>query len=118
MSTMLLLSACADQGQVSSFPTGTFVNKPPHEQEVKLIFSKDGTFELIEGNQTTTTGTYYIEDDVIIYGLDTHCLEIEGVGSFAYYWFYEDGKLTFEPIGEDDCEGRSWSTGVIWTVTP
>lgn len=116
LSALFLLSACASPpARTGSFPTGTHVYKFDHE--VQMTFNKDGTFELVDGEETITSGTYYIEDDVLIFGLDTYCLE-RGVGSFSYYWSLEDGVLTFEPIGEDDCLGRKNTMHVPWLVNP
>lgn len=122
LSALILLSACASFGpQAGSFPTGTYVSKWNPDEYLILKFNKDGSFELIfeegENQESLTAGTYFIDDDVIVWGLDPECLK-DNAGSAAYYWSFEDDELTFEPIGEDDCQGRKMTMKRSWSVKP
>jgi major membrane immunogen (membrane-anchored lipoprotein) len=98
------LSGCSNK----AFPTGTYTNSLGNTKE----YRDDGTFTLWYGGSVVTIGTYSIENNEITFQ-DTYCDE-QNSGSATYAWTYEDGKLSFEVIGEDLCDGRRDTTSVPW----
>jgi len=113
---LILLSGCANfRAQAGTFPTGTYVWE--HGDQFQMTWNKDGTFELYYHEDQITTGKYYIDEDVIIWGPDPECLRFNA-GSAAYHWSLNDGDLSFKIIGEDNCRGRDRVMGMVWVVKP
>jgi len=99
----LTLSACSNK----AFPTGTYTH-----QNVVVEYRDDGTFTNWFGDDVMTIGTYSVENNEITFQ-DTYCDE-QYSGSATYAWTHEDGRLSFEVIGEDLCEGRRDSMSLNW----
>mgnify|MGYP001107488476 CR=1 FL=1 len=98
------LCACSSD----EFPTGIYT-RPDDVVE----YRDDGKFSLTIGVKVATEGTYSIQDDEIHYTTDSWCDEVNA-GPATYKWKHEDGRLSFEVIGEDLCEGRRMMHSVNW----
>jgi len=98
------LSACSNK----AFPTGTYTYG-----RGKVEYRDDGTMTLWYGDSVTTTGTYSVENNEIHFLHDTYCDEHNG-GSATYTWTHEDGRLSYEVVGEDLCDGRRDTTSLSW----
>lgn len=97
-----LLAACGSN-QETNFPTGKFkkVGAPNHG----LIFNKDGTFSVFEGDITLVRGTYSVDGDAYTEeSNDAGCTDVPR--SFKYT--FDGTNLTFSYVGnpaEDTCGG-------------
>jgi len=72
-------------------------------------YKDDGIMTLWWDNCVMTTGSYSVENNEFHTGEDTTCDE-QNSGSVTYASTYEDGRLSFEVIGENLCDGRRDST--------
>ena len=98
----LWLAACSSPEE-TTFPAGKFTKSGASSHG--LIFNKDGTFSVFEGDITLVTGTYSVDGD-------TYTEESNNAGctdvprSFKYA--FDGTNLTFSYVGnpaEDTCGG-------------
>lgn len=89
------LCACSSK----AFPTGKYTS-----QGYTSEYRDDGTFTVWFFDDVVTEGTYSVMDDELTI-TDSYCNE-KYAGSATYKWHHEDGKLTWELIGDDLCEER------------
>ena len=98
------LSACSND----EFPTGSY-----RHNEFVAEYREDGTFTLYENGEVSTEGTYSVEGDEITWIQDSFCDE-QNAGSATYQWTADDNGLSYEVIGEDQCEERFATLSVKW----
>ena len=105
----ILLAACSQQPE---FPTGVF----EFAQE-RLTFYPDGTFTVWRINTETfdvEDGRYTIDGNQINLQ-DEICDSVVG----KYTWEFDGEKLLFDPIEDDECEGRQDSLSKSnWFIKP
>ena len=109
----LILAVCGSSGN-SGFPTGKFVRSD--NQDHKLIFNKDGTFSVFDGNATLVHGKYSTQSDTYTdESNDQNCPRM----SFKYK--FDGTNLAFSYVGkpaDDPCDGRRGDfNNVSYTVS-
>jgi hypothetical protein len=93
----------------SGFPKGKFISE--RDKAKAYEFNNDGSFAYyLGGKDPVVTGAYQVVGKLLSVNnpneTDPACQ-----GSATYQWSYQDGKLTFSPLGQDACRARRDSFG-------